>query len=107
MRFFEDIGKEMRIRKSTGQESCTNCRFPWEASLKYPTLCNNCFCPDVYCTLVDDIGWYQSGLFGDILSPGVLAEIKKMIEDQVAISVVPVTWEELCQRQPQAKILFD
>jgi hypothetical protein len=96
----------MRIRNDEGVEVCTNCGVGWLGYSNSPRLCNNCLCPDTYCNLIDDINWMQTGFFGEPLKKEVLADVKMMIDEQIGRTVVPVSWEHICDNQVGAKVIF-
>jgi hypothetical protein len=98
----------MRIKRDNGQEYCTNCGDPWIAGEDH--FCKSCFCPAIYCTIIDDFATYQSCLFESLIggpfSAGVIADMKRLVEEQISRAVPPLTLEGLFKNQPLAKELF-
>ncbi len=90
----------MRVKnKDNNVEYCTYCSKEWTVSATYPQCCNSCLCPATYCTAVEDVGWHS-------LSKEALGEIKELIEEQISRAIPPMTWEELCEKQPEANRIF-
>ena len=84
-----------------GKEYCDYCGQPWNSYEKNPALCDSCFCPESYTTIIDDIATMK--LFGEHLSPEAAKEAILMA---IEGAVKPISLEELCEKQPAAKKLL-
>ena len=91
----------MKIKTENG-EFCTYCANHWKHDVCAPEFCGICGRSDKFLELVEE-AHLRMGVF-ECLSH---AEIAKAILQYLSVAVPPMTVEELCVRQPNAKIFFE